>query len=151
MINRVTGEVSFRSGLHIVPHRVITLPHRTRTLSLKGWMRHRLDIQPSEHGDFEVEALSRKDHRILLVMLSHEHSFYEPGTPADAERRIFHEGVISAELAGQREFSWGEVICRFESALRRDYIVIAYSRDADIPLADREILLSLFARENMPE
>lgn len=150
MINRVTGEVSFRS-LHIVPHQAIALPHKTRALSLKGWMRHLLGIQPTEHGDFEVEALSKANHRILLVMLSHEHPFYEPGTLADAERRIFHEGIINAELAGQREFSWGEVICRFQSPLNRDYIVIAYSRDADIPLPDREALLRLFAHEKTPE
>jgi hypothetical protein len=151
MINQVTGEISFRSGLHIVPHQVITSPHRTVALSLKGWMRHILGIRPSEHGDFEVEALSKANHRILLVMLSHEHSFYEKNTPADAERRTFHEGVISTELAGQREFSWGEVLCRFESAFHRDYLVIAYSRDANIPLADREVLLRLLAHEKMPE
>jgi hypothetical protein len=151
MINCVTGEVSFRSGLHIVPHHAITLPHNTRELSLKGWMRHLLGIQPSEHGNFEVEALSKLNHRILLVTLSHEHPFYESKTPADVERRTFHEGVINTELAGQREFSWGEVICRFESVLNRDYIVIAYSRDADIPLPDREVLLRLFAHEKPPE
>jgi hypothetical protein len=151
LINRVTGEVSFQGGLHIVSHRAIALPHKTRKLSLKGWRRHLLGIQSSDYGDFEVEALSKEEKRILLVMLSHEHSFYERDTSADAERRIFHEGVISTELAGQREFSWGEVFCRFESALRRDYIIIAYSRDADIPLADREILLRLFAHEKPPE
>jgi len=149
MINRVTGEVSFLSGLHIVPHRAITLPHKTRALSLKGWTRHLLGIQPSEHGNFEVEALSKENQRILLVMLSHEHPFYEPNTPADAERRTFHEGVISTELAGQREFSWGEAICRFQTALHRDYIVIAYN--ADIPLPDRAVLLRLFAHEKPPQ
>jgi hypothetical protein len=151
MINQVTGEVSFRSGLHIVPHHAITAPHRTRALSLKGWKRHILGIQPSEHGTFEVEALSKEKDRILLVMLPHQNPFYEKNTPADAERRIFHEGVISLELAGRREFSWGEVICRFESALHQDWIVVAYSRDANIPFSEREVLLRLFAHVEMPD
>ena len=84
-------------------------------------------------------------------MLSHQHSFYEHDTPGDADRRTFHEGVISAELAGQREFSWGEVLCRFEPTLNQDWLVIAYHRDADIPLPEREVLLRLFAHEKMPE
>jgi hypothetical protein len=151
MINRVTGEVSFPSGLHVIPHRAITSPHRSRALSLKGWKRHILGLQESEHGKFEVEALSKEEDGILLVMLSHEHPYYEANTPADAERRTFHEGVISVELAGQREFSWGEVICRFESIHHRDWIVVAYSRNADIPLADREVLLHLFEQENFPD
>lgn len=151
MINRVTGEVSFRSGLNIVPQEPITLPHKTRALSLKGWKRHLLGIQPSEHGTFEVEALSKVENRILLVTLCHQHPFYERDTPDDADRRAFHEGVILRDLSGQREFSWGEVICRFESALHQDWIVVAYSRDANIPQADREVLLRLFAHEEMPE
>jgi hypothetical protein len=151
MINRVTGEVSFQSGLNIVPQEAIALPHKTRALSLKGWKRHLLGIQPSEHGAFEVEALSKKENRILLVMLCHQHPFYERDTPDDADRRAFHEGVIMRDLSGQREFSWGEVICRFESALHSDWIVIAYNRDADIPLSDREVLLHLFAHEKTPD
>jgi len=151
MINRVTGEVSFQSGLHIVPHRAIASPHKTRALSLKGWKRHLLGIHPSEHGAFEVEALSKEADRILLVMLSHQHSFYEPDTPADADRRTFHEGIISQELAGQREFSWGEVTCRFIPTFKRDWLVVAYNRDADIPLPEREVLLRLLAHESIPE
>ncbi len=150
MINRVTGEVSFKSGLHIVPHRAIASPHTSRALSLKGWKRHLLGTQPSEHGPFEVEALSKEEDRIMLVMLSHQHSFYEANTAADADRRAFHEGIISLELGGQREFSWGEVLCRFVAQSNRDWLVIAYNRDADIPLPDREVLLRLLAHERMP-
>lgn len=133
MINRVTGEVSFQSGLHIVPHRAIASPHKSRALSLKGWPRHLLGSHASEHGTFEVEALSKEEERILLVLLSHQHSFYEPNTPGDAERRIFHEGIISKELTGQREFSWGEVLCRFESIFNQDWLVIAYNHGAIFP------------------
>jgi hypothetical protein len=110
-----------------------------------------LGLHESDHGKFEVEALSREEDRILLVMLSHQHSFYERDTPADADRRTFHGDIISAELTGQREFLWGEVICRFEPISNQDWLVTAYNRDADIPPPDRETLLRLFAHEKMPE
>ena len=160
MINRATGEVSFRSGLHIAPHCSVQslvanakiLPTtRTQKLSLKGWNRHVLGIHVSEHGTFEVEALSSDGDRIRVVMLSHRHSFYEPGTPDDADRRTFHEGVISLDLTGQREFSWGEVLCRLERAANKDWLVVAYSHEAKVPLLDREILLHLYGREDMPK
>jgi hypothetical protein len=151
MINRVTGEVSFRNDLHIVPHRAITSPHRSRALSLKGWKWHLLGVQPSEHGTFEVEALSEENDCILLVMLSHQHPFYEKDTPMDADRRAFHEGVISRDLGGQREFWWGEVICRFETILNSDWLIVAYKRDANVPLPEKEVLLQLLAHEKIPE
>lgn len=151
MINRVTGDVSFRSGLHISPHRVIESSHEKRPLSLKPWRRHVLGNHASEHGTFEVEALTLDDDRVQLVLLSHQHSFYESGTPEDADRRVFHEGVIASELGGQREFSWGEVICRFDRPLNQDWLVIAYKKQADVPLRDKEVLLHLLAHENVPE
>jgi hypothetical protein len=151
MINRVTGEVSFRDGFHIAPHRVIQSSHTMQTLSLKGWKRHILGSHPSEHGAFEVEALSTGQDRIHVVLLAHQHPFYEPGTPADADRRAFHEGVISLDLSGQREFPWGEVGCQLEAACNKDWLVIAYNRDADVPLREREVLLRLFAHEDLPD
>jgi hypothetical protein len=151
MINRATGEVSFQSGLHIVPHRPIETAHGTRALSLKQWHRHILGTHPSEHGTFEVEALSAEEGRILIVLLAHQHSFYEPGTPEDAERRTFHEGVISKDLAGQREFSWGEVLCRLETSCNKDWLVIAYTRETNVPLPDRKALLNLLAHEPLPD
>lgn len=151
MINRATGEVSFQSGLHIAPHRPIESPHETRPLSLKLWKRHILGTHNSEHGTFEVEALSEAEERILLVLLAHRHPFYEPGTPEDAERRAFHEGVISKDLAGQREFTWGEVLCRLETSRNKDWLVIAYTREVSVPLPDRKDLLSLLAHEKSPD
>ena len=150
MINRVTGEVSFQSGLHIAPQRPILLPHKTQVLSLKNWKRHILGSHPSEHGTFEVEALSSGQDRIQLVLLSHQHPFYERDTPADSDRRIFHEGVISKDLAGQREFSWGEALCRLEVRCNKDWLVIAYNLGADIPLQDRKVFLQLLAHEKTP-
>jgi len=151
MINRVTGEVSFGDGFHIAPQRAIELSHATQTLSLKGWRRHILGIHPSEHGTFEVEALSTQQNQVQVVLLSHQHPFYDPGTTADADRRTFHEGVISSDLAGQREFSWGEVVCRLEATCNKDWLVIAYNRDAEVPLRAPEVRLRLFAHEDIPD
>jgi hypothetical protein len=151
MISRITGEVSFQSGFHISPHRAIETSHKSQALPLKGWKRHILGSHPSEHGNFEVEAISKDEDRIQLVLLAHQHSFYRPGTPLDAERRAFHEGVISLDLAGQREFSWGEVVCRLEAGSNKDWLVIAYNRDADVPLGEREVLLRLLAHEKIPD
>jgi hypothetical protein len=151
MINRVTGELSFLSGLHIAPHRAIQTPHETQRLSLAGWKRHILGSHPSEHGTFEVEALSTGEDRIQVVLISHQHFFYESGTLCDADRRVFHEGVISSDLAGQREFSWGEVLCRLEAAANKDWLVIAYHRDADVPVCEKDDLLRLIAHETLPD
>ena len=160
MINRTTGEVGFKSGLHIVPHCLAeALPTiaegkikpRNHNLSLEGWKRHVFGFHISEHGTFEVEALSSDGDRIQVVLLAHQHPFYEPGTPEDADRRTFHEGVISSDLAGQREFTWGEVLHLLESRPNKNWLVIAYSRDAKVPLPDRDIILTLRAHEGIPD
>lgn len=110
MINRSTGEIDFRSGLHFSPHCSLSgltansLKLETQKLSLHGWKRHIFGSHDSEYGIFEVEALSADDDRIHVVMLAHQHAFYQPTTAEDAERRAFHEGVISSDLGGQREF-----------------------------------------------
>lgn len=155
MINRVTGEIEFRSGLHILPHCHVhsltdsknPLPLRTQKLSLQKWKRHVLGSHDSEHGTFEVEALSADDDCIHVVLLSHQHSFYESGTSEDRERRAFHEGVVNSDLGGQREFSWGEVICRLEMPANKDWLVVAYNREARMPFPQKETLLRLFAQE----
>lgn len=160
MINRTTGEVGFRSGLHIVPHcRVgVLVPiaqgrfkPRTQKLSLAGWKRHVFGLHASEHGTFEVEALSSGEDRIQIVLVAHQHPFYEPDTPEDADRRAFHEGVISSDLAGQREFTWGEVLHRLESKPNKNWLVIAYSREAKVPLPGRGTILTLRAHEWIPD
>ena len=160
MIHRATGEVDFRSGLRVVPHCPVRslfadaedrLKVETRKLSLEGWKRHLLGFHASEHGTFEVEALSADDDRVQVVLLAHRHSFYKPNTPDDTERRAFHEGVIDSDLAGQKEFAWGEVTCRLERAANKDWLVIAYSREAKVPFRLREVLLHLSAHEEGPE
>jgi len=159
MIDRATGEVDFQSGLHFAPHclveKLVTLAgtgtkFKTQTLLLKGWKRHLLGAHDSEHGTFEVEALSSGGDRIQVVLLAHQHAFYEPNTPEDAERRAFHDGVIHSDLAEQREFSWGEVRHRLELKPNKDWLVIAYSHEARIPLPDRDDILRLLAHEIPP-
>lgn len=151
MINPVTGEVSFRNGFHISPHQPIGSHHRTHSLSVRGWKQHILGSHDSEHGTFEVEALSSEEDRVQMVLLAHQHPFYEAGTPGDSDRRAFHEGVISVDLAGQREFSWGEVVCRYVVDRNKDWLVIAYNRNADVPTREREVLLRLLAHEELPD
>jgi hypothetical protein len=159
MINRVTGEIDFRHGLRILPHGSIaalssdsepSLKVKTQKLSLKGWKRHVLGLHVSEHGTFEVEALSADDERVHVVLLSHRHPFYEPGTPEDADRRAFHEGVVSSDLGGQKEFTWGEVIFRLEISSNKDWLVVAYNRESRVPFPEKEVILHLFAHEDIP-
>lgn len=160
MINRVTGEIDFRSGLRILPHCSIQslsvgsgapLKVQTQKLSLKNWNRHVLGSHASEHGAFEVEALSVDDDCVHVVLLSHQHPFYESGTPEDTERRAFHDGVVGSDLGGQREFTWGEVLCRLETPANKDWLVVAYNRESRVPLPVKEVLLRLYAHEIIPE
>jgi hypothetical protein len=159
MINRVTGEIDFSDGLRIVAHCTIqalsgdfgpSLKIETHTLSHKDWKRHVLGFHKSEHGNFEVEALSAEDDFIHVVLLSHWHTFYEVGTPEDTERRAFHQGVVSSDLGGQREFAWGEVLCRLEQPANKDWLVVAYNRESRVPLPEREVLLRLCAHKRIP-
>jgi hypothetical protein len=159
MINRVTGEIDFRSGLRILPHCSIhslsigsEAPPKVQTqkLSVPAWKRHVLGSHTSQHGTFEVEALSADDDCVHVVLLSHKHPFYEPGTPEDAERRAFHLGVVSSDLGGQREFTWGEVLCRLEMPANRDWLVVAYNQGPRVPVPMKEVLLRLYAHEKIP-
>jgi len=147
MINRVTGEIAFQSGLNIAPLQPIRSGRQMESIPLKCWTRHELGLQSSEHGTFEVEAVSAEEGRVVAVFLSHQHSFYESDTPEDADRKAFHEGVIGKDLGGQREFSWGEVACRLDPKQNQDWLVVAYRREANVPLHEKDDLLQLMARE----
>jgi hypothetical protein len=160
MINRATGEIDFRSGLRIIPHCSVKslsagsekpLKIQTQKLPVEDWKRHVLGPHPSEHGTFEVEALSADDDCIHVVLLSHRHPFYEPGTPEDADRRAFHEGVVSSDLGGQTEFSRGEVLCRLELPANKDWLVVAYNRQSRVPLLEKPVLLHFFAHQKLPD
>src|SRR5579872_4500983 len=156
MISHISGEVIFQD-LRILQQAILSLlgrEHRLagvpRTLPVPGWMAQQLGGHRSELGVFDVEVLSHHG-RIQVLLLAHVHPFYERNTPGDAERRAFHEGIISSELAGQREFSWGEVLCRLDTHANKDWLVLAYNQGPHVPLATPEVLLHLHGHQPCPK
>jgi hypothetical protein len=87
---------------------------------------------------------------VEALYFSHCHSFYEAGTPEDAERRIYHEGIIAADLGGQREFGWGNVFCRVQTIVMRDWMWVVYNPFSNVPLRARSIEMFLRAHEPHP-
>jgi hypothetical protein len=152
MISRITGEIKFQNLL-IAPQSTLPvgLAEKTRALPVPGWSGHQLGVYQSELGSFDVEVLSDADGRVQLALLAHVHPFYERATPNDAERRAFHEGVIDSELAGQREFSWGEVLCRLDKRANKDWLVVAYNQGPHVPAVFPEVLLHLHAGQPYPK
>jgi hypothetical protein len=151
MISRITGEVKFQNLL-ITPQMVLpsALVKKSRSLSIPGWSGHQLGVRQSELGAFDVEVLTDKAGHVQLALLAHAHPFYKRSTPDDAERRAFHEGVMDSELAGQREFSWGEVLCRLDKHANKDWLVVAYNQGPHVPAAFPKVLLHLHARQPYP-
>jgi len=155
MISPVSGEVAFFDGLRFGPHEALSESHvrdaRSHTmLPIPGWTQHLLGIHPSDHGSFEVEAVSDRDSRIQAVLVAHSHSFYQPDTPSDSERRTFHESIIGSDLLGQREFSWGEAFCRLDTTHNKDWLVIVYTVGPQVPLHRAELLRHLREHEPVP-
>jgi hypothetical protein len=141
MISHVTGEVTFADGLRFAPQEELAENHlRTakshQLLAEAGWSQHVLGVHRSDHGDFEVEAISDRYCRIQMVLLAHSHPFYLADTRDDSERRAFHDGVLASDSLGQRSFSWGEVFCRLDPAANRDWIVVVYSLGPHVPRLD---------------
>lgn len=156
MISPVDGAVDFEDGLHLNAFGPVPVGNMgpVRVFALPGWHCYEMGERLSEHGRFRVEVVCDPEHRIALVWLCHCHAFYDVSAvepPAkkprhardhgrygndengDPERRAFHEGVISRDLAGQRDFSWGAVYLRYDPAERRDALIVAYSRNAAVP------------------
>jgi hypothetical protein len=96
----------------------------------------RLGNSPSDHGAFDVFAVTDDEHKVRIVFLSQHR-------PVFGSWSAFHEKVIVADLAGQREFSWGKVLCG-------EQLIIAYSGGLHVPLHDEPILDRLFAHEADP-
>jgi hypothetical protein len=156
MIARATGEILFGDGFVITPQILLTPEHLATArahhpLSMPGWTRHVLGVHGSDFGPFEVEAISDPHCRVHMAMLAHEHAFYEPDTLGDAERRVFHDGVIAKDLAGQREFNWGNVFCRFNPPERKDWLIVVYHLGPQVPTHEPEVLLRLFAHAPNPD
>jgi hypothetical protein len=152
MISRITGEVAFRDELRIQPHARVPVGfvQSSRDFNIPGWAGHELGVHASDHGDFEVTAVSDPQCRVQLVLLSHSHSYYRSDTPADAERRAFHEGVINTDLGGQHEFSWGRVYCRRDPAVNKDALIVAYAPGPQVPTPHDPMLHQLEAHEIEP-
>ena len=152
MISHITGEVRFQN-LVIAPHTILptALAQKSRALPVPGWSGHRLGVHKSELGAFDVEVLTDAEGRVQLALLAHSHPFYERNTPNDAERRAFHEGLVSSELAGQQEFSWGEVLCRLDQHANKDWLVVAYNQGPHVPALFPKVLLHLHAPEPYPK
>lgn len=148
MISFSSGEITFEK-LRIAPQMLLNAPSmkKIHALPVQGWCHHNLGVQNSDRGTFDVEAVSDTRDRIQLVLLSHSHPFYQPDTVDDAERRVYHEEVISRDLGGQREFSWGHVFCRVHAQANRDWLVLAYTLGPHIPKPAAEILSYLYARQ----
>jgi hypothetical protein len=161
MISRLSGEVTFQD-LRILPQAVLPSAllkekpvGHSGHFPIPGWSGHQLGLHRSDIGPFQVEVLCAEG-RIQVVLLAHvrplanARPFYEQNTPGDAERRAFHEGLISSELAGQREFSWGEVLCRYDKRVNKDWLVIAYNQGPHVPVVAPEVPLYLQALELFP-
>jgi len=89
---------------------------------------------PSAYGNFHLECTFEPSQHLVLITVSHEHRYYEPGTPGDAERQIFHESIIAKDLGGQREFGWGEILDFFCEVEQRHHIGILYTPGPGVPL-----------------
>jgi hypothetical protein len=158
MIIPSTGEVSFDDGLRIAAHtRIASLlgsltasQVSARPLPIEGWQQHMLGEHSSDFGTFTVEVATGFERRVEGVFLSHCHPFYDTAAPDDAERRVFHESVITSDLFGQREFPWGQVFCRLDRQANRDWLVVIYSPFSAVPLQQREVYRVLFAHEPTP-
>ncbi|HEV7404273.1 MAG TPA: hypothetical protein VGO11_15130 [Chthoniobacteraceae bacterium] len=139
MISGATGEIVLANGVIFTPHCGLVQEHLVdvrahRELSVPGWTLHLLGEHESDHGLFEVQAVSDPACRICTVLLSHLHPFYGEEADDEAERRAFHEGVLETDLGGLREFFWGEVFCRTDTESNQDWLVVVYRPGPTVPL-----------------
>jgi hypothetical protein len=151
MISRSSGEVTF-IDLRLLPHAVAATAEarRIRALPIPGWFHHFLGVHDSDRGAFDVEAVCDAEHRIQIVLLAHQHPFYKANTPEDSERHAYHEGVIASDLAGQREFSWGQIFCRRDPESNNDWLVLAYTPGPQVPMQSSAVLSLLSAHDPEP-
>lgn len=156
MIARATGEVVLANAVVFTPQCELVQEHLIdarahQQLSVPGWTLHMLGEHESDHGRFEVQAVSDPASRIQTVLLSHLHPFYGKESEGDEERHAFHEGVLEADLGEQREFYWGEVFCRVDGSSNKDWIVVAYRPGPTVPLRPRILPRQLLAYSPLPE
>jgi hypothetical protein len=145
MINPVTGEVDF-DGVVFWPHQAID--RALESIDKYGFER-RADsprqglttVVPhaclchNKFGQFHVECTFDPDGHLVLVTASHKNSFYQKNTPNDKERCVYHENIVSEDLAGQREFGWGEVLFFLCEITNRHHLGIFYTPGPGVPLS----------------
>lgn len=155
MISSNTGEVTFSNGWRLLPQEPFSMLSEhvlsSKDLPIPDWHLHEVGVHASEFGDFDVTVVCGPQQRLSLVMLTHRHSFYEPDTKRDGERRVYHENILTKDLRGLRQHAWGEAFCRFDAQDHRDRIVLAYTRGSQIPQQIAEVLLNLDERERFEQ
>ncbi|NJK92756.1 MAG: hypothetical protein HC904_13595 [Blastochloris sp.] len=146
MIDLATGQIHFQDGLVFSPHCKAPemMSRKQLAFPIAGWKRFDYGDRISEYGRMEVGAVCNDDSATQLVILSHLHSYYDDQTPGDVERSLFHEYVVTNDLKGQREFSWGVIHVTTDAKNNRNWIVVVYTPGANVAQADRIEIKSLF-------
>ena len=145
MLNSITGEIAFQNGLVFVPHAKAHFEDfkSQHSLPVNGWMLLGYGTRVSDFGEFEVEAVCDEFLHVHIVVLTHQHHFYNSTTPDDSERLVFHEAVIEKDLLGRKEFAWGTATTETDTASNKSRLVIIYTPSSNVPAKDAVALLSL--------
>jgi hypothetical protein len=151
MIDPRTGALYFTDGFSIGPETLAMAldVYQKVSFTIPGWRRYLLGSHPSEHGEFEVEGIVTSSARLLVVMLRHDHEFYDISSDGDAERQTFHQGVVTKDLAGQYEYNWGVVLLHTAQKENKNSIIIVYTPESAMPLQKRETLKILLEHEQI--
>ena len=153
MISPTDGEVNFHDGFCIRPH--MQLKNSSCPVvavypsTVEGWDQYILEFQTSDHGCFDVELTADQKSRVQAVLLSHRDNLYHGGRP-DPGRHAQHLKIIAADLSGQLEFPWGQIINRYDPRRAREWLIVTYNPFTNIPLQPRAAELSMPEREPVP-
>ena len=137
MISSISGEVSFDDGLRIAAHQKIDdflqAVVSSHAHPVPGWHQYIFGFHLSEHGRFQVEVAVNGARRIQSVFLSHCDPLYHKDAP-DPVRRDYHARIILADLTGQSEFLWGQIMSKFDIESKREWLIVIYKPFLDVPL-----------------
>ncbi len=145
MIDLITGEIQFQDGLVFSPH--CSPPEASSdirvTFPITRWNRINYGKRVSEYGLIDVGAVCNEDSAVRLVVMAHIDSSYDASSAGDSARKQFHEYIVSQDLKGQKEFSWGVVHIKDDPKSEQNWLVVVYTPGANIPIKDMEKLLDL--------